>query len=92
MNISLTKELEKYLQKKVRTGLYTSVSEVVREAIRLLQEQDRIKATRFAEHRGEKGAGAPAPVDAGLTLDPALSSADVARTPGKIKKARKKGK
>lgn len=71
MNISLTKELELYLQKKVRSGLYTSVSEVVREGLRLLQEQDRLKAKRFAEHRGETGAGSPAPARSETESKPA---------------------
>lgn len=42
MNISLTPALEKYVQDKVACGLYNSVSEVVREAIRLLIEKDRV--------------------------------------------------
>ena len=40
MNISLTRELEAFVRTKVETGLYTSSSEVVREALRLLKQQD----------------------------------------------------
>ena len=40
MNISLTPALEDFVNKKVATGLYTSVSEVIREALRLLVEKD----------------------------------------------------
>jgi len=40
MNVSLTRELEEYIARKVRTGLYKSASEVVREALRLLHERD----------------------------------------------------
>lgn len=36
MNISLTPTLEKFVQDKVASGLYNSVSEVVREALRVL--------------------------------------------------------
>lgn len=36
MNISLTPTLEKFVNDKVASGLYNSVSEVIREAIRLL--------------------------------------------------------
>ena len=36
MNISLTPALEQFVNDKVATGLYNSVSEVVREALRLL--------------------------------------------------------
>jgi antitoxin ParD1/3/4 len=35
MNVSLTEELERRVEERVRTGLYTSASELVREALRL---------------------------------------------------------
>jgi antitoxin ParD1/3/4 len=35
MNVSLTPELESFIQGKVSTGLYYSASEVVREGLRL---------------------------------------------------------
>lgn len=53
MNISLTSELETYLKDKVATGKYHSTSEVVREALRLLEEQDQLKAMRLASLRQE---------------------------------------
>ena len=34
MNVSLTKELEKVVEKKVKSGLYNNASEVVRDALR----------------------------------------------------------
>jgi antitoxin ParD1/3/4 len=34
MNISLTPELEKWVQAKVESGLYNNASEVIREALR----------------------------------------------------------
>jgi antitoxin ParD1/3/4 len=40
MNVSLTPELEKFVSAKVDSGRYTSASEVVREALRLLEEKD----------------------------------------------------
>lgn len=40
MNVSLTPELEKYIQDKVDSGLYSSASEVVRAALRELQKED----------------------------------------------------
>lgn len=36
MNVSLTPELERYIRRKVDSGLYSNASEVVREALRLL--------------------------------------------------------
>ena len=47
MNISLTNELESFIQAKVQQGLYHSASEVVREGLRLLVEQDEIKKKRI---------------------------------------------
>lgn len=40
MNIHLTKELEQLVQAKVQSGRYNSASEVVREALRLMEERD----------------------------------------------------
>jgi antitoxin ParD1/3/4 len=41
MNVSLTPKLEEFVREKVDSGLYNSASEVVREALRLLDERDR---------------------------------------------------
>lgn len=43
MNVNLTPELEALVQRKVQSGLYNNQSEVVREALRLLEAQDRIR-------------------------------------------------
>jgi len=40
MNVSLTPELEKLVNEKVKSGLYQTASEVVREALRLLKLRD----------------------------------------------------
>lgn len=42
MNVSLTPELEKLVHLKVETGRYTSASEVIREALRLMEERDKM--------------------------------------------------
>lgn len=47
MNVSLTSELENYVKAKVATGMYNSVSEVMREALRLMEERDAIQAVRL---------------------------------------------
>ncbi len=55
MNISLTPALEKFVNDKVASGLYNSVSEVIREAIRLLiskegiSQEDLIRLNRDIE-------------------------------------------
>ncbi|HLG49397.1 MAG TPA: type II toxin-antitoxin system ParD family antitoxin [Reyranella sp.] len=40
MNISLTPKLENFVKSKVKTGDYNNASEVIREALRVLQERD----------------------------------------------------
>ena len=49
MKILLTKELEQLIQDKVKSGRYLSESEVVGEALRLLDERDRLQEARLAE-------------------------------------------
>ncbi|MGH2560926.1 MAG: type II toxin-antitoxin system ParD family antitoxin [Thermomicrobiales bacterium] len=41
MNVSLTPRLESMVRHKVETGRYNNASEVVREALRLMEERDR---------------------------------------------------
>lgn len=53
MNVNLTPQLEELVRAKVNSGLYTSASEVVREALRLMQEQDELRAVRLEELRRE---------------------------------------
>ena len=43
MTVSLTRALEEYVRRKVALGLYNNASEVVREGLRLLKEQDDIR-------------------------------------------------
>jgi antitoxin ParD1/3/4 len=49
MNVSLTPQLDKFVAAKVSSGRYTSASEVVREALRLLEEHERSRAVRLEE-------------------------------------------
>lgn len=75
MNISLTPELERLIHKKVRSGRYLSASEVVREALRLLEDHDHLREMRLEELRreiaigleqAERGEVAPLDMDAVL--------------------------
>lgn len=47
MNVSLTPKLETYIKQKVEDGMYNSVSEVLREALRLLVERDSFQAIKL---------------------------------------------
>jgi len=65
MNINLTPQLEDMVKKKVASGLYNSASEVVREALRLMEEQDRLREVKLDQLRQDirdgLASGAPTP-------------------------------
>jgi len=70
MNVSLTPELEKFVNGKVKSGRYNSASEVVREALRLLEEHDQARSEQLAEFNHELGRRL-ASLDHGERVDPA---------------------
>jgi antitoxin ParD1/3/4 len=53
MHVSLTPKLEELVREKVESGLYNNASEVVREALRLMQEQEEIRRLKLEKLRGE---------------------------------------
>ncbi len=53
MSISLTPELEQFIQNQVKSGKYTSTEEVIIAGIKLLEERESIYQGRFEELRGE---------------------------------------
>jgi len=69
MNVSLTPELDQFVAGKVESGRYTSASEVVREALRLLEEHDRARASQIAAFNQELGARLAA-LDSGERVKP----------------------
>ncbi|MGC2620900.1 MAG: type II toxin-antitoxin system ParD family antitoxin [Acidobacteriaceae bacterium] len=71
MNVSLTPELEKLVQEKVESGRYTSASEVVREALRLMEKRDRRMEEREEALKEFQAMidGRIAEADAGMVMD-----------------------
>lgn len=57
MNVSLTPKLEALVQAKLDTGLYNSASEVIRDALRLLEERDQLQQARLDNLRSEISTG-----------------------------------
>ena len=51
MNISFTPQLEEVIRKKVASGSYNSASEVVREALRLMEQEDQLRALKLQQLR-----------------------------------------
>lgn len=78
MNVSLTKELERFVSAKVRAGRYTSASEVVREALRLLEEHDQDRVRQLAGFNRELGRRLTS-LDQGEHVDPAKARARLNR-------------
>ena len=78
MNVSLTPELEKFVNRKVQTGRYNSASEVVREALRLLEEHEQVRTARLIEFNRELGRRL-ASLDRGEQVDPAEARARLKR-------------
>jgi antitoxin ParD1/3/4 len=57
INVNLTPHLEEMVRQKVKSGLYTSASEVVREALRLMLEQDSLRNAKLDQLRNDIHAG-----------------------------------
>lgn len=55
MNISLTPELEKFIESKVQSGFYSSASEVVREGLRLLSDKESKNQSEWLNYEIQKG-------------------------------------
>jgi antitoxin ParD1/3/4 len=52
MNVSITDELAGFVRKKVKSGRYNNASEVIREALRRMEDEDE-RALRLAEPTAE---------------------------------------
>ena len=52
MNVSITDRLAGYVRKKVKSGRYNNASEVVREALRRMEDEDE-RAVRLAKPSAE---------------------------------------
>jgi len=70
MNVSVTPEMETFVSDAVQSGRYRSASEVIQEALRLLEERERTRAARLAEFNHELGDRLGA-LDRGERVDPA---------------------
>ena len=71
MNVSLPRTWEEFVAGQVSSGEFGNASEVVREALRLLREQQEARAVEemrgaFAQVDPHGGQGEPAPADRAL--------------------------
>ena len=89
MNVNLTRELEELVRRKVESGLYNNQSEVVREALRLLAEQDRLREAHLTKLRGALAEGLKQ-ADRGELLDGPTVVAETRASLRRRKKSDKK--
>lgn len=68
MNVSLTPELEQFIQSQLESGKFTSVDEVIAAGIKLLEQRERIYKGRFEELKREIMIGIEA-ADRGELID-----------------------
>ena len=57
MNVPLSPQLEEIVQSKVASGVYGSASEVISDALWLLEERDRIHEMRLKQLRADISVG-----------------------------------
>ena len=57
MNVSLSPELERFVQEKVRAGQYQSVDDMISSALSILQQQENLSADDIDELRREIALG-----------------------------------
>ena len=79
MNISLTPQLESMVKQKVGTGLYYSTSEVVREALRLLEAKDQLNELKLTTLRQEIQKGLDSGESTPLNMEEIKSKAKMRR-------------
>ncbi len=51
MNVSLTSSLETLVKRLVKSGRYSSASEVVRDGLRLIEEREQLRQLKLDEMR-----------------------------------------
>ncbi len=73
LNVSLPPDLEKRVRQHVESGLYSSASEVIREALRLFEAYQGVQATRLAALKAEIAEGV-ADIDAGRVREVSMST------------------
>jgi antitoxin ParD1/3/4 len=68
LNVSLTPELEQFVESRVASGRYQTASEVIREGLRLLEEREQTREAALEELRAQLRRGVEQ-ADRGELLD-----------------------
>ncbi len=78
MNVNLGGAFDNFIADLLKTGLYQSQSEVVREGLRLLKEREELKNLRLSELRKEIAIGSKQ-ADQGEFVDSEKAFAEIRR-------------
>ncbi len=78
MNVNLGPVFDDFVADLLKTGLYQSQSEILREGLRLLKEREELKGLRLLELRKEIALGA-SEADRGKFVDGAKTFAHIRR-------------
>lgn len=87
MNVNLGTVFDKFIGELLKTGMYQSQSEVVREGLRLLKEREELKKIRLAALRKEIAIGSEQ-ADRGEFVDGEQTFADIRRRSAERKRAK----
>jgi antitoxin ParD1/3/4 len=88
MNVNLGPTFDTFISDLLKTGMYQSQSEVVREGLRLLKEREELKNLRLAELRKEIAIGSKQ-ADRGQFIDGAQTFAEIRHRSAERKRAKK---
>ena len=78
MNVNLGTVFDNFIAELLKTGMYQTQSEVVREGLRLLKEREELKQLRLAELRKEIAIGSEQ-ADRGEFVDGEAAFAEIRR-------------
>lgn len=87
MNVNLGTVFDKFISDLVKSGMYQSQSEVVREGLRLLKERQELKDLRLSELRKEIAIGSEE-ADRGEFVDGKQTFAEIRRRSAVRKRAK----
>ena len=88
MNVNLGSVFDQFVANLLKTGLYQSQSEILREGLRLLKEREDVKQIRLAELRREIAIGS-AEADRGEFVDGAATFREIRKRSTARKRAKK---
>jgi antitoxin ParD1/3/4 len=87
MNVNLGIVFDKFIAELLKSGMYQSQSEVVREGLRLLKEREELKQLRLSELRREIAIGSEQ-ADRGEFVDGEETFAEIRRRSARRKRAK----